>query len=96
MLRQPGERLQWGKGRILHHENLFGLVRSLLKKVLPENREDLPGENRGPQEGSACFAQEREWLARTAARQEQCLRDDIMYVTAALRKLHALIEPDRD
>ena len=71
-------------------------MRSLLKKSLPENREDLPGENRGPQEGSACFAQEREELAQTAARQEQCLRDDIMYVTAALRKLHALIEPGQE
>ena len=99
VLKQPGERLQWGKGRILHHENLFGLVRSLLEKTRLEERRELPAENSCPEGNSAVcasFAWEREQLAQTAARQEQCLRDDIMYVTAALRKLHALIEPGQE
>ena len=31
VLAQPGERLQWGKGRIRHHENLFPMVRSRIR-----------------------------------------------------------------
>ena len=32
MLHQPKERLKWGYGRLMPHENLYGLVKSLLKK----------------------------------------------------------------
>ena len=29
ILHQPKDRLMWGAGRILHHENLYGLVQRL-------------------------------------------------------------------
>ncbi len=32
VLHQPKERLKWGYGRLMPHENLYGLVKSLLKK----------------------------------------------------------------
>ena len=81
VLAQPGERLQWGKGRILHHENLFALVRSLIRKVREAGIE------------KRCLTEEIQLLAQTAARQERCLRDDIAYITEAVRKLEAIIRP---
>ena len=33
VLNQPRERLKWGYGRIIHHENLFDVVRSLIDKL---------------------------------------------------------------
>ena len=32
VLNQPADRLKWGYGRIIHHENLYDLVVSLKKK----------------------------------------------------------------
>lgn len=37
VLEQPAERLQWGAGRIIGHENLFHIVMSLKKKSLKEH-----------------------------------------------------------
>ena len=31
ILHQPKDRLMWGAGRILHHENLYGIVKRLRK-----------------------------------------------------------------
>ncbi len=33
VLNQPRERLKWGYGRIIHHENLYDVVRSLIDKL---------------------------------------------------------------
>ncbi len=93
VLAQPGERLQWGQGRILHHENLFGLVQSLLKKARAQ-KETGAEENAG---GSGAHLEEEGCLlAETAGRQEQCLREDIAYVTEAVRKLEAIIWPEKE
>ncbi len=45
VLNQPKERLKWGAGRIVHHENLYQLVKRLMKKeegdVFEEEIDDL-------------------------------------------------------
>ena len=39
ILHQPKDRLMWGAGRILHHENLYGIVKRLRK--LETNRQSM-------------------------------------------------------
>ncbi|MFQ9702578.1 MAG: hypothetical protein ACLR0U_10520 [Enterocloster clostridioformis] len=43
VLNQPAGRLKWGAGRIVHHQNLFGLVESLKAKTVEETR--IPRKN---------------------------------------------------
>ena len=83
VLNQPADRLKWGAGRIIRHENLFSLVESL-KKYL-EEKEGQPEKRR----------KERQKLQRqleqAAENQAACYRDDIRYMTEAVRKMGALL-----
>ena len=82
VLNQPADRLKWGAGRIIRHENLFSLVEGL-KKYL-EEKEGQPEKRR----------KERQKLQRqleqAAENQAACYRDDIRYMTEAVRKMGAL------
>ena len=71
MNQEPG-RLQWGAGRIVHHENLFHLVQ-LLKGKLEEEDED--------------FTEELEILKRVEANQLAYYLDDIEYMKHAIEKM---------
>lgn len=62
---QPKERLQWGAGRIVHHENLFQLVQKLKKKSVP---------------GEADFDEELRILNRVRKNQEECYKSDLEYM----------------
>ena len=62
---QPKERLQWGAGRIVHHENLFQLVQKLKKKSTS---------------GVTDFAEELRILNRVRKNQEECYRSDLEYM----------------
>ena len=83
VLNQPADRLKWGAGRIIRHENLFSLVEGL-KKYL-EEKEGQPEKRR------------KEWqklqrqLEQAAENQAACYRDDIRYMTEAVRKMGALL-----
>ena len=83
VLNQPADRLKWGSGRIIRHENLFSLVEGL-KKYL-EEKEGQPEKRR----------KERQKLQRqleqAAENQAACYRDDIRYMTEAVRKMGALL-----
>ena len=83
VLNQPADRLKWGAGRIIRHENLFSLVESL-KKYL-EEKEGQPEKRQ----------EERQKLQRqleqAAENQAACYRDDIRYMTEAVRKMGALL-----
>ena len=72
VLNQPACRLKWGAGRIVRHENLFGLVTGL-KDKLGQGTPDLEAE--------------RQILVQAANRQELCYRDDIKYMTSCVEKL---------
>lgn len=72
VLNQPASRLKWGAGRIVRHENLFGLVTGL-KDKLGQGTPDLEAE--------------RQILVQAANRQELCYRDDIKYMTSCVEKL---------
>lgn len=68
ILHQPKERLMWGYGRIVHHENLYGIVQRL-KSCLQSPPDSLDEEIRR--------------LDAALRRQKSCLKDDIRYMTEA-------------
>ena len=81
VLNQPADRLKWGYGRIIHHENLYDLVVCLKEKYKLQragNRPDLEDEYK--------------ILLQAAKAQEQCYRDDIDYMASSVEKLLAAME----
>ncbi len=38
ILHQPKDRLMWGAGRIMHHENLYGIVQKLKQRMKKKHR----------------------------------------------------------
>lgn len=72
VLCQDKERLQWGAGRIVHHENLFALVESLKNKV---------------KRGQADFREEKKILKAVEEKQQMCYDDDIRYMTEAVESM---------
>lgn len=72
VMNQEAGRLQWGAGRIVHHENLFHLVQ-LLKGKLEEEDED--------------FTEELLILKRVEENQLACYLDDIEYMNHAIEKM---------
>ena len=72
VLEQPAERLKWGSGRIIHHENLFRLVQRL-KAKFRQRQPDVREEYRK--------------LLQVAENQEASFRDDIQYMAASVEKL---------
>lgn len=81
VLEQPADRLKWGNGRIIHHENLFGLVERL-KKKMEESRPDV--------------AEDYAYLLSVADNQETCFKDDIRYMEASVAKLVVAMEEAAD
>ena len=81
VLNQPADRLKWGYGRIIHHENLYDLVVSLKEK----NKRQKAGERPDLEE-------EYKILLQAANAQEQCYRDDIDYMASSVEKLLAAME----
>mgnify|MGYP000342588845 FL=1 len=81
VLNQPADRLKWGYGRIIHHENLYDLVVSLKEK----NKLQKAGERPDQEE-------EYKILLQAANAQEQCYRDDIDYMASSVEKLLAAME----
>lgn len=84
VLDQPADRLKWGTGRIIHHENLFRLVEELKKRA----------ENEG-QEVQNLEEQLKE-LTAVAESQAACYRDDLRYMTEASKKIGLLLEECRE
>ena len=72
VLDQPEERLQWGAGRIVHHENLYGLVARLKKKH---------------RTGCRDLAEELAMVREAEKQQMICYDDDIRYITRSVEKL---------
>ena len=72
VLNQPPGRLKWGAGRIVHHQNLFGLVESLKAKTVEENPDTQ---------------EEYEVLVKARENQLCCYEDDIRYMMASAGKL---------
>ena len=77
ILHQPKDRLMWGAGRILHHENLFGLVQRL--KELDQMA--IPGS----------LDLEIRRLEAAIRRQQAYLKDDLHYMKQSVDKIQALI-----
>lgn len=68
---QPQERLKWGCGRIIHHENLYDIVNSLMEKLA----------NQGE---TADTTQELRILTEACTRQQAYLKEDIKNTTRSI------------
>ncbi len=77
VLDQNSDRLQWGRGRIVHHENLYDLVAQLMYKY---------------HQGATDFANEIAELEKVAKRQKAYLRDDIEYMLQSTEKMLLLLQ----
>lgn len=77
VLDQNSDRLQWGRGRIVHHENLYDLVAQLMDKY---------------HQGATDFANEITELEKVAKRQKAYLRDDIEYMLQSTEKMLLLLQ----
>ena len=77
VLDQNSDRLQWGRGRIVHHENLYDLVAQLMDKY---------------HQGAMDFANEIAELERVVERQKDYLRDDIEYMLQSTEKMLLLLQ----
>lgn len=78
VLNQPRERLKWGYGRIIHHENLYEVVRSLIDKLVSD------GEN-------VDTAHELSVLTEARERQQKYLVLDIRNTTQYVREITEVI-----
>ena len=77
VLDQNSDRLQWGRGRIVHHKNLYDLVAQLMDKY---------------HQGATDFANEIAELEKVAKRQKAYLRDDIEYMLQSTEKMLLLLQ----
>ena len=77
VLNQNSDRLQWGRGRIVHHENLYDLVAQLMDKY---------------HQGATDFSDEIVELEKVAKRQKAYLRDDIEYMLQSTEKMLLLLQ----
>ena len=77
ILHQPKDRLMWGAGRIMHHENLYGIVQKL-KQRMEEETPELDSEIRR--------------LEAALRRQKAYYRDDIRYLNTSVNKLSAMLD----
>lgn len=72
VLNQPKERLKWGGGRIVHHENLYPVVRSLMDKIREEQEE---------------YSWEIQFLEDAKNRQSHFYREDMEYMITAVEEM---------
>ena len=77
ILHQPKERLMWGAGRIMHHENLYGIVQKL-KQRMEEETPELDSEIRR--------------LEAALRRQKAYYKDDIRYLKNSTSKLSVMLD----
>ena len=78
VLNQPHERLKWGYGRIIHHENLQDVVRSLIDKLKAGDE-------------NVDVSRELAVLNEARARQQKYLKLDIRNTTQYVREITEVI-----
>ena len=71
VLKQPKSRLKWGYGRLLEHENLYALVKSLLKKEA---------------DGSRDFAEETAFLEALSLRRRTLLEETVQSLYETVKR----------
>lgn len=76
IMKQEPERLMWGKGRILHHENLYELVERLKNKKIDKDSLEL----------------EQKQLEEVWERQCAYYKDDIEYLIRAVTKFSEMLQ----
>ena len=76
IMKQESERLMWGKGRILHHENLYEFVERLKNKEIEKDSLEL----------------EQRQLEEVWERQCAYYKDDIEYLIRAVTKFSEMLQ----
>ena len=82
VLNQPRERLKWGYGRIIHHENLYDVVRSLIDRLIDRLNAD---------DETADISRELEVLTEARARQQRYLTLDVKNTTQYVKEITEII-----
>lgn len=77
ILHQPKDRLMWGADRIMHHENLYGIVQQLKKKL---------------KAGSTELDEEIRRLDAALRRQKSYYLDDLKYISHSAQKLDLMLK----
>ncbi|MDD7219530.1 MAG: M28 family peptidase [Clostridia bacterium] len=77
ILHQPKDRLMWGADRIMHHENLYGIVQQLKKKL---------------KTGSTQLDEEIRRLDAALRRQKSYYLDDLRYISRSAQKLDQMLK----
>ncbi len=78
VLDQPRDRLKWGYGRIIHHENLYDVVRSLIDKLTADDE-------------AADISREIAVLTEARARQQKYLVLDVKNTTQYVKEITEII-----
>ena len=76
ILHQPKDRLMWGAGRIMHHENLYGIVQQLKERM---------------KEPDPLLEIEIRRLDAALRRQKAYYKDDIRYLKNSVTKLCSML-----
>ena len=76
ILHQPKDRLMWGAGRIMHHENLYGIVQQLKERM---------------KEPDPVLEIEIRRLDAALRRQKAYYKDDIRYLKNSVTKLCSML-----
>ncbi|MBS5521636.1 MAG: M28 family peptidase [Clostridiales bacterium] len=77
VLNQDKSRLKWGSGRIIHHENLYWLVESLMSKE---------------KEPEAALKEELEFLQEVMERQRRHYCADVEYMLKSVKEINKMLQ----
>ena len=78
---QEPDRLQWGAGRIVHHENLYDLVEGLLEKY---------------RRGETEVREEILRLEAVEKRQQAYLKEDVDYMIKSTEKMLLILQEAKE
>lgn len=83
VLHQPKERLKWGADRIVHHENLYALVKKMMEKIMKESQDDV-------------FEEEIAYLEMVKEQQRRYYVHDILYVMRAVDEMKEILQETKE
>lgn len=79
VLNQPEERLMWGKGRIIHHENLYRIVHVLKERLKKKD-------------GDVDLNEMISLLDEALSRQIKCYKGDIQHLLRSVGKMNQMMK----
>ncbi len=83
VLHQPKDRLKWGADRIVHHENLYALVKKMMEKMEGELKDNS-------------FEEEIIYLEKVKEQQQRYYIKDILYVMRAVDEMKKILQETKE